>query len=304
MARRSNTAQAEPTTDATTEEAAVETPTTEPTEAPTEAKAEEVPVDLTGFQAAVNEALTETDSSTGEVPVASADKVNQAYRALDGLKPKNAARAWLDQAMKDAISVDKDIMRARALVDLKEGLSAGSGGGGTKAPADPTQAFVNKVASLRIAQTLVEGTVPEGVNEDWSAKVEELLTEVTGQIDSFAAFQASDDADAEEPEVSPVVRQAFKLAQGRGGGGGSRVSGGPRRDIEKHLVQVFENVEAGGFLTIAEIAKAQSTEYGDDRPSAGAVSARLFPKGKEPYSANGIEAVNEEGKSRGARKTA
>lgn len=302
MARRNSGATAEKST---TPEAPEATESTETAPTETAPKAEDKPIDLTGFQTAVTEALAEKDESTGDLSPKHLEDVNKVYRELDGVKSKNAARAWIDEQMRLAISEDKDIVKAKAFVMLKDNLSAGSGSSGPKAPADPTTAFVQKVAALSIASTLVQSSVPEGVSEDWSTKVEALVTELGEQVDAFAAWNANTAEDkGEAPEVSPVVKQAFKLSAGKGtsGGGGSRVSGGPRRDIEVHMQQVFADKESGSFLTVNEIAKAQSTEYGEDRPSAGAVSARLFPKGKDAYEANGIKAVAEEGKSRGAVK--
>ncbi len=298
MARRNSGSTA--VADEPTVEVTDETTSTTP-EAP---KAEDKPIDLTGFQSAVETALAEKDTSTGDVPKDQLEAVNKVYRELEGVKAKNAARGWIDEQMKLAISEKKDIVLAKSFVMLKDNLSAGSGGSGPKAPADPTTAFVQKVAALSIASTLNASTVPEGVSEDWAAQAEKLIGELGEQVDAYGAWLANTAEDkGDSPEVSPVVRQAFKLASGKGAGGGSgRVSGGPRRDIEKHLAQVFENLDSGSFLTVNEIAKAQSTEYGEDRPSAGAVSARLFPKGKDAYEANGIKAVAEEGKSRGAVK--
>lgn len=304
MARRSNSPAPEADT-TTVDETVVEEPTTEGTEAPAEETKTEAPeADLTEFKAAATQAVSEADESTGDLPASAIDAVNKVYREIDGVKGKNAARSWIEAEMKAAI-VGKDIMKARAFVTLKDGLSAGSGSSGPKAPADPTLAFVQKVVSLRLALDEVVGNVPEGVDESWTEKADELFGSLGDEVAAFRTYSQSDDADAEQPEVSPVVRQAFKLASGRGGGSGSaRVSGGPRRDIEKHLTQVFAELEVGAFLTVNEIAKASSTEYGDDRPSAGAVSARLFPKGREPYEGNGIKATNEEGKVRGATKVA
>lgn len=300
MARRGQQNPAEEPTPTETVETAVEAPEETVTEAPAEAAVE---ADLTPFKDAATAALAEADPNTGDLPESAIESVNKVYRDIDGVKGKNAARSFLEDEMKKAI-LGKDILKARAFVGLKDGLSAGSGGG-TKTPADPTVAFVQRVAALRIASTLVETSVPEGVGEDWSSKVDDLVSELSEQVDTYQAWTQSTDEDAEQPEVSPVVRQAFKLSAGKGsGGGGSRTSGGPRRDIEKHLQQVFAELPVGSFLTVNEIAKASSTEYGDDRPSAGAVSARLFPKGKAAYSANGIEATADEGKSRGATKTA
>src|SRR6185436_9588782 len=140
---------------------------------------------------------------------------------------------------------EKNIQLARAFVSLKEGLSAGSGGGAAKAPADPTTAFVQKVAALQIALNLTTGNVPEGVSEDWTEKADRLVAELAEQVDSYVEWSKSDDEDAEQPEVSPVVRQAYKLSQGKTPGGSGRISGGPRRDIEKHLMSVFANLNEG-----------------------------------------------------------
>ncbi len=301
MARRGNNTAAEPTTDETVETLAE---ATEPTPA-AEVKETKEPTpeaDLTPFKAAVEAALAEADVSTGDLPKTATDSVNKVYREIDGVKGKNAARNYLDDQMKAAV-VGKDIIKAKSFINLKDDLSAGSGGGSPKAPADPTEAFVQKVAALSIASVLVTSTVPEGVGEDWAEKADALVNELGEQVDAYAAFRASSDEDAEEPEVSPVVRSAFKLASGKASGGSStRVLGGPRRDVVKHMEQVFADKEAGSFLTINEIAKSASTEYGDDRPSAGAVSARLFPKGKESYAGEVIKASAEEGKPRGAVK--
>lgn len=301
MARRSNTqAPAEATSDESVE-TPVEEQNTETTESSTETEA--APVDLGPFQEAAQAAVESADESTGDLPADAIDSLNKVYREIDGVKGKNQARSWLEDKMKEAI-VGRDIVKAKAFVMLKDGLSAGSGGGATKAPADPTANFVQKVVALRLALSEVEANVPEGVKETWSEDADKLGVELGDDMTRYRDFEASSDADAEAPEVSPVVRQAFKLAKGKGSGGGSRVTGGPRRDIEKHLQQVFENEEVGAFLTVNEIAKRASTEYGDDRPSAGAVSARLFPKGRDAYEANGIKATAEEGKSRGATKVA
>lgn len=308
MARRSESKKStekEQNMTATAVEEPTEAPTEEPNEAPTENKAPEAEVDLSSFDAAVAEAVGDRDESTGELPAASIAKVNEVYRNLDGVKAKNRARTSIEDKMKAAIN-DRDIVLARSFVVLKDNLSA-AGGTTAKAPADPTQAFVQKVATLQLALNLAGDNVPEGVAENYAEQVDNLVNELTPQVSEYQSFLDSDDEDAEEPDVSPVIRSAFKLARGRvsGGGGGSRVSGGPRRDIEKHLIQVFDNLNEGDFLTVNEIAKASSTEYADDRPSAGAVSARLFPKDKPAYEANGIKAVPAaDGKPRGAVKVA
>ncbi len=294
--------------------AEAETPTVEPTDETTAPAApaedtnttptESAPVDLTAFQASVNEALTTRDEASGELPEESLTAVNEQYRSLDGVKAKNQARKWIEDQML-ALIKDGKFQEARGFVDVKDNLSAGSGGGGPKAPADPTAAFVQRMASFYLAINYLTANVGDDVASDWTEKVDALVAEESDNLDAYVTFQKSDDEDAEEPEVSPVVRQAFKLTAGKAAGGSGRVSsGGPRRDIAKHIEQVFADEADGTFLTVNEIAKRKSTEYGDDLPSAGAISARLFPKGKEPYSANGISAAQPDSKPRGAVKNA
>lgn len=292
MARRGSSAVADPevneNVDSTTEEP-------QASEAPA-AETEEAPIDLTPFQNAAAAASEEADTSTGEVPPASIEEVNKAYRELPGLKAKNKARAWLEEQMMAAVQ-DKNLTGARVFVDLKNGLSAGGGSSSPKAPADPTLAFVHKVVALRLASQLTEGNVPEGVSEDWSTKADELGGSLDEDVEKFAAW----DGEGDQPDVSPVVRQAFKLAAGKASGG-TRVPGGPRRDVEKHIQQVFADKPVGTVMTMTEISKARSTEYGDDRPSSGAVSSRLLPKGKDAYDNAGIRGVTEP--KRGAEKYA
>lgn len=77
--------------------------------------------------------------------------------------------------------------------------------------------------------------------------------------------------------------------------------GSRRRDIAKHVEEVFASLPAGTFLTCSEIAKRPSREYAGTQPSTGAISARLFPSsgrttlvGVRPDTVGGV---------RGARKT-
>lgn len=278
------------------------------TEAQTEndpAAVKEAPaeIDLTGFTDAALSAVEERDTSTGELPETAISAVNEAYRATDGVRGKNQAKNWIDEQMKSAI-LAKDIQLARAYVSLKENLTAGSSATRERTPADPTVAFVNKLVSLRLAGEIVEASKPEGLADDADERVDNQLTELRSQVEEYRDFLESDDEDAEAPEVNSLVKAAFKLASGRTSGSGTRTVSysGPRRDTEKHVLQVFESLEPGTFLSINDIAKAHSSEYGDDRPSAGAISQRLFPKNKEPFSTGGVQAVADEGKARGAVK--
>lgn len=270
-----------------------------------ENKPDEAPVDLTAYKAAVEAALTEADSTTGAVPEASVGKVNDEYRKIEGNKGKREARDFLESSMLEAVG-QLDAVKARSYSDLRANLSAGGGSSTPKAPADPTAAFVQRVAALRLALSLVETSVGENVAEDWSAQADKLIGESAESVAAYQAWAANEAEDkGDAPEVSPMVRSAFKLSTGKASGGG-RTSGGSgvRRDIGKHITSAFAEVEVGTFLTIAEIAKHKSAEYGDDSPSQGAISARLFPtttvEGIEPVEKGAIDGKN----PKGARKVA
>lgn len=307
MARRNSTTQPENSEATVADQENTEAPTTEPTETPTEGadgKAE-VEIDLTAFKEAAEAAVAKRDESTGEIPLAEVEPVNVQYRALDGIKPKNAAKNWLEDEMKAAIT-KLNVQLARAYSIVRDNLSAGTGTKSEKQPADPTAAYVNKVAAHVLALDLIRSNVPEDVDTDKaSGQVEELVTSLKEQVDSYQAWVTNEAEDkGEAPEVSPVVRTAFKLAQGKASGGG-RVSGGSgvRRDIGKHIQSAFADLEDGAFLSIAQIANHTSEEYGQDHPSQGAVSARLFPASGGETTVPGVRKAAAEGdRPRGAVK--
>lgn len=268
------------------------------TEAPA---ADETPIDISSFTAVVTEVIGEADTSTGELSVEALAKTTEAYRELDGQKNKNKARDYIEESMRSAI-MDDDGPRAKSFVLIRKSLSAGAAKKESK-PKDPTEAFVSKVAQLVAAQTVVTSTVPEGVADGWADKVNELVPQLVEQANSVLNVAEG----AEAPEVSADARKVVKLASGKaaGGGGGSTYSG-PRRNVGAHIANAFEGLESGDFLTVNEIAKKKSAEYGDDEPSSGAISARLFPASGKLNLPEGIVPVpadqSPDGKSRGARK--
>lgn len=273
---------------------ATETPAPAEGEAP--AKAEEV-VDLTEFQARVAEGVAGADTTTGDVAEAFKAAVTKAYREL-GPKGKKAAKKAMQDQLKSAIN-EIAMVQARALMLMNDAMVEGqASGGGTKAvkePVDPTDAFVARAVALRLAANVFAMDVPEGVKPEWTELAKTKLGEVTGQVATYkeylaavAAHEGDDESAPKLPEgIDPIVVSAFKVASGRGGalpkaprasGGASRPAfDGPRRDIKKHILEAFENVKTGDFLTVAEIRSFKSSEYGDEQPSSGAISARLFP---------------------------
>ncbi|MFC9519175.1 DUF262 domain-containing protein [Nocardiaceae bacterium NPDC056970] len=76
-----------------------------------------------------------------------------------------------------------------------------------------------------------------------------------------------------------------------------------RRDIGQHIINAFDDLEGDDFLTIGEIRKIPSLQYpANDLPSAGAISARLFPGNGSPTTVPGVIGAIVDGR-RGARKT-
>src|SRR5688500_4423365 len=94
MARRQGRQNTEATAEVNNEneEAPVSTSSTEAPATESKVEKEKAPEpDLTDFKAAVSEALSEADVTTGDVPEASLAKVTTEYRKLEGIKAKNAA---------------------------------------------------------------------------------------------------------------------------------------------------------------------------------------------------------------------
>lgn len=291
MARRGSNEDKSVNEDTTTETAP---------EAATEDAAQEKEMDLTDFQTVAYAAVTEADPSTGDVPAEELTKVTAAYRELEGQKTKNAGRTWVEAQMIASIT-ERNMIKAKAFVLVKDSLSAGSGKSGTSTPKDPTEAFVLRVAILAAANDLVMASVPEGVNEDWADKAQAKAAEL---VEAAKAYQVVLDSGEEAEGVSSEVRKVVKLSSGKTSTGNS--AGGPNRSVLNHIAEAFANEEVGAFLTISEIVARKSKEYGEnDAPSPGAVSSRLFPaNGKVATLPAGIEASATEGRSRGAVKVA
>lgn len=264
-----------------------------PTEAPAaEApKVETAPADFGPFEAAVAAAQEGKDAATGELAPVFIAPVQEAFRKLDGAKNKNKAKAILNEGMKDAMN-GMDIQTARAYMTLSDSLTvAAAHAKAERVPTDPTEAFVQLIVGLRLAVDLASASVPEGVKEDWSEQAGTLLTANTEAASAYLAWTnrtAPEEGaeDVAEPETSSFVKAAVKLSQGKSGKvGGKATKGtgtpftGDRRDIAKHISEAFASKTAGDFLTVSEIKNFHSDEYGDNPPSAGAISARLFPRG-------------------------
>lgn len=260
------------------------------------------------FTDAADSAVTaeDVDRDTGHLHEGLKAPVAKAYADLPGAKGKNAGKAYLQekmqQGMLDGVEDPGQYIVARSYLQLfkevpKDAGAKPAGGGQPTVVVDPTEAFVARIAALLIAPNLT--TVPEGVTEDWKDKAKAKAHELQGQVQSYRNWltenaSKSDEDKSAKPEVDAIVEAAAKVASGRAAGkaprkaaaaaaGGTPTStgatySGPRRNVVEHIRQAFEGHPVGHWMSNAEIAKFQSTEYGDDRPSSGAVSARLFKK--------------------------
>lgn len=195
---------------------AVEAETAVETVEATEAPAEETPIDLTAFESAVESAIGERDESTGDVATAIAEPAIIEYRKLDGAKAKAAARKAVEVKMLEAME-ESNINLARAYMQLGTALTSGPAPKAkvekvAKAPVDPTDSFVERVAGLAITQALVGENVPEGVAEDWAEKAGIKANEVVESARALLAWTQSDAEDkGEQPEAEPFVVAAVKL---------------------------------------------------------------------------------------------
>lgn len=295
---------------------------TEVSDESTEEKPAKAPVvvDISGFIAAVQAGLESKDVSTGVMDEKSSSDILAVYRALDGAKNKSAARKWTDDGMKEAVD-NADIATARALMTLSANLSSApsvkvKGEKATrepKAPVDPTDAFVRVAARLKLAMKIHADSADESIGEDWKDKANAKVEELIPQLDTWATYLDAEDEDLVEPDVDPLVKAAFKTAAGKASGSAvkraavSSASGdGIRRSVGKHLASAFAEVPVGTFLSVAQIRAHRSEEYGDTAPSAGAITARLFPVGQDkvikPTTVVGLEGATDENDHKGALK--
>lgn len=252
------------------------------------------------FETAVDEALLHEgrDEDTGTMPEAAFAEVRVAYAALN-TRGKTAARDHLQERITAAMigdGVSQDFAAARSLLEIMNALKqAAPRQTIARQPVDPTEAHIARVAALMLSPNLVP--VPADVASDWQTKLSAKVSELGSQVIAYRDWQAANADKATEeqtpaPEVDDIVLAAAQAARGRSasvrksGSSAPRApratsagSGGPRRNIAAHIESAFAGLTSGQFLSIGEIVNHKSDEYGDEKPSQGAVAARLFPGG-------------------------
>ena len=277
-----------------------QTENTEATEAEQAEALAKAEASLELFQHAAHAAIEEADTTTGTLPEAALEPVKVAYRGIDGgAKFKNKAKTFVADAMRDVLSSGdlSQVFKAVAWNSIQDAILTAAPKASTapKVTVSPNKVHADKVQSLRLALDLIENSaLPEGVTEEWEAEIDEsdnlsVLEEYTNWVKAEKAEGEEDN----EPEVSPVIKAASKLALSRGPKkagvrGAGHIHTGPKRDVGVHISNAFDQVEEGTFLTVSEIRNTPSEEYGSDAPSAGAINQRLRPPSGKPTTIAGI----------------
>lgn len=298
---------------------------------------EEVDAKANEFKALLDEVLSgdadgERDVATGHMSESLKQRIKQAYVDLPPGNSKTSARnqvkAYVNEKLTAIMGSDEpDIFAARTLFVVQNDLLVATGGPSAtiaKAPVDPTEAFVDQITALYLAPNFV--AVPEGVAEDWAQRVDAKAAELRDaeETQAYLAWvngdttKVSDAEDAEEkrgpePEVNPVIKQAVAISRGKALGRTSRprkagstsgapraVHTGPKRDVGKHIAEAFADKPVGTWMSVGDITKFHSQEYGGPAVSQGAVSARIYAE--KGCTVPGIEAAEGPTGKRGAKK--
>jgi hypothetical protein len=178
------------------------------------------------------------------------------YRDLDA-GDKARARAYAKSAVADAMR-SGDFDTAKEVFDLAESLSTPVES--AKVTVDPAVTVSNRIATLRYAADLLESgqVTPEGIDAD-----------TLGDLAEGTADEES----------------AHKIA------GAKITRSGVRRSIGAHVAQVFEGRPSGSALKVSEVANLRSEEYGDSKPSSGAIAAH-FAREVEGFTFEKRDGVN------------
>jgi hypothetical protein len=273
-------------------EETTEVPTKTVTEAPAVEAVAEVEVDLTAFKEAVEASRASTDGEGGFTDEAAMQPILAAYAALADAKAKSAARKWLETDMKEKMGTGKaGFVPARTNMLVRNALSAAKAPKAPKepkapkAPVDPTEAFLDQYCAARVAVGVIAGQAPEGIAENWLEQARERIAGSQAAAQAYQAYLVDESEGKVVPEGTPAfVVAGFKIADGKAAGkpkkSGTRAAtsggySGPSRDVLAHIRSAFEGKSVGDVLSVGEIRNATSAEYGDDRPSQGAISARI-----------------------------
>jgi hypothetical protein len=279
--------------------------------APAKAEAEDTSeheASVQAFITAADTAAEASDTSTGTVPEADLDNLSNLYRDITGgVKFKNQARTHLSDKMVEALEDEAGYHLARAYNNIQQEILTAAK---KKAPSAPRatvtaeQVFADRVAVIQIGLDALIDSAPDTLG-DWQSLLPDV-GDLSEQVTTWLEWNALPEAEqGDEPELGAIAKAAAKVALGkaptkvRTASSGSASSGptyeGPRRNVAAHILNAFADKASGTFLSVAEIRATKSEEYGDDAPSAGAISARLFPKSGKVSVEGIIPGENEKG---------
>lgn len=287
----------------------------------------------------VERIVGERDKATAHLTEALLNEFSTGYNQLDSGQKKKALRGYLTDRIDACLAFESEdgdeqldaMMKARAYNLLMTAAKKAAPSARATAPVvDPTNAYVMEYVAIQLAALAL--TPSEHVDK---AKAQESVTTLltayqNPESDEFKAFQnylaweknSDKEARGEEPSVPDYVKKAVKIAEGKAAGragrrtgtrsttgtssGGGRASGGG--NIATHIAEAMAEQPVGKFVTIAEITKFVSSQYGGDKkaPSAGAVSARLFGDDgpKTVGSVQGVLATDSPAGKKGAKRIA
>lgn len=272
-------------------------------------------------------------ADNGELTTADSKELRDTYAELPAIPGKSFARNHADEQTRNALSDTSDAEAAFRVAQMWSKISKDQRKDAPKArtarPVTPqasaTEVAVDKLTTMKLAVLWFEANPNAGqdesdeVDEGFVESSEDKVEDLTDMMEAYVEWLDREVPEGEEKpefadeygdEVDPVVRDAAKIARQkarrarRGGGGGGSTYSGPRRDIGKHIEEAFSQVEVGTFLTVSEIVNLNSSEYGGDKPSSGAVANRLFPPSQSACTVGGIEPGRNEDGRQGATKTA
>lgn len=264
------------------------------------------------FKAAVNNALADRDVSTGVIPESHTPGIQAAFRNLGPAKFRKAGHEFLVEKLHDAVN-SADIQLGMAVMKVTEVVNATTPAPRPTAdrkPVDPAEAFIEKLAALNLAYVVVQADVPEGVATEGDGNVYDKTSamveaELASAHSYYAWVKSTDENKGDEPEASPVVKRAIKVAQGRAATVGTKASSKPRtpsdrpnRNVRTHINQVFAEYASGTVLRVSEISNAKTEEYPDGSCSPGAISAAL----KSNRGVEGVEVTQDDRGNLAARK--
>jgi hypothetical protein len=229
--------------------------------------------------------------------------VLEAYTGLEGAASKREARNVLQSITTQNMDADlfftakKSMLLADHIVKAKAAKTPAA----PKAPVNPTEGFIDHLASLNLAFQFAASQTPENVDADWQTKYQAKVDEISP---AFLQVVATEDRTTENPIFAASLKLgARKVTKARVSGSSSPREGvysGPPRSILKHITEAFAGQPSGTFLKINEISKFESSEYGSDHPSPGAISGRINQANFGEQT--GLEAVVVPGEPKGVRK--